>query len=460
MFQADILLPIENQVRELDAKLLLACTAAQRGYSAIIGWKSDIEQGIYRFQSGSLYLAKSFAPVNMKMLRILKELGHYVIAWDEEGMVHYPPDVYFGRRFSGDILPYVDRIIAWGEDYSQLLHLYQSPFPLPIHILGNPRGDLLRAEMRPLFDEMVKSLTAQYGNYILLNTNFPSVNSFDPSLNTCYEDRDAPQGLGLGRGSHGMPEDFARGRFAHLKQILEKFKELLPYLADTYPKHTIIVRPHPSENHDVWQQVAKRYSNVVVKSSGNVLPWILGSSLLIHNGCTTAVEAFAMSKPAISYEPYQNDRYDNHLPTDLSDSCESYDQLKTCIDAYLENPTPQHTSTQQEQLTKFLASMDGPLASERIVDLIDSMHKDGLLSPTNHESRIRPLGQAVVRHAKKKFKRMTGKLRYSKAFQEQRFPDLNHTELEQKVQVFCHLLKFPKPIKLDPLKTNLIRVTT
>ncbi|MGB0911614.1 MAG: hypothetical protein ACPGYT_14740, partial [Nitrospirales bacterium] len=99
-------------------------------------------------------------------------------------------------------------------------------------------------------------------------------------------------------------------------------------------------------------------------------------------------------------------------------------------------------------------------ACERIVDLIDTMHKDGSLSKKDRRSRIKPLGQAIMRHATKKFKRITGKLRYSKAFQEQRFPNLNHTELEQKVQVFCHLLKFPKPIKLDPLKTNLIRVTT
>jgi len=198
MYQADLILPIENQVRELDAKLLLACTVAQRGYSVIIGWKSDIEQGIYRFHPGSLYLAKSFAPVNLKMLRILKDLGHHVIAWDEEGLVHYPPDVYFGRRFTGDILPYVNRIIAWGEDNAQLLRHYQSPFPLPIHVLGNPRGDLLRTELRPFFETEVKKLVDQHGHYILVNTNFPSVNCFDPTLNTATKITRLPKVWPLG----------------------------------------------------------------------------------------------------------------------------------------------------------------------------------------------------------------------------------------------------------------------
>ncbi|GJL52425.1 MAG: hypothetical protein NPIRA01_36520 [Nitrospirales bacterium] len=460
MFQADLILPIENQVRELDAKLLLACTAAQRGYSVIIGWKSDIEQGIYRFRSGSLYLAKSFAPVNLKMLRILKELGHYVIAWDEEGLVHYPPDIYFGRRFSGDVLPYVDRIIAWGEDNAQLLRQYQSPFPLPIHVLGNPRGDLLRSELRPFFESAVKDLIDQHGHYILVNTNFPSVNCFDPALNTCYEDINAPEGLGLGRGSRGMPEDFARGRYSHLKLLFEKFKELLPWLAETYPNHSIVLRPHPSENQDLWKQEADRYPNIIIKATGNVIPWILGSAVLIHNGCTTAVEAFAMDKPVISYEPYQNERYDNHLPTDLSKCCTTYEQIKISIDQYLKNPTPHPSEFQRLQLTRFLAATDGALASERITDLIDSMQEDSSLSQPTPSSRMKTLGQAMVRHARKKIKRIRGNLQYSKAFQQQRFPDLNQVDLNQKVRDFNHLLKFSKPVKLDPLKTNIIRITT
>ena len=460
MFQADLILPVENQVRELDAKLLLACTVVQKGHSVIIGSKTEIEQGIYRFRQGSLYLAKSFALANVKMLRILKELGHHIIAWDEEGLVHYPPDIYFGRRFSSKILPYVDCIIAWGEDYAQLLHHYQSPFPLPVHVLGNPRGDLLRTELRPLFADEVKNLNAQYGRYILVNTNFPSVNSFDPSLNTCYEDPGATEGLALGKGSAGMPPEFARGRYTHLKRLFEKFRELLPFLAKTYPDQTIILRPHPSEDQDLWKQEAQGFSNIIVKATGNVIPWILGSSVLVHNGCTTAVEAFAMGKPTISYEPYQNERYDNHLPTELSESCIDYDQLQTCLTPYLTHSQSEPLTANRQRIDKYLTAMHDTLACERIADLIDSMLQNDSLRPNSSSSRIKPLGQAMARHAKKKLKGMTGTLRYSKAFQQQRFPDLKYEDLEQKVQAFSQLLKFTKPIQITHLTTNLIRVTT
>ena len=38
-----LLIPVENQVRELDAKLLLACVAARRELVSIIGSKRKIE---------------------------------------------------------------------------------------------------------------------------------------------------------------------------------------------------------------------------------------------------------------------------------------------------------------------------------------------------------------------------------------------------------------------------------
>jgi hypothetical protein len=38
-----ILIPVENQVRELDPKLLLACIAARRGFSAVIGLRPQVD---------------------------------------------------------------------------------------------------------------------------------------------------------------------------------------------------------------------------------------------------------------------------------------------------------------------------------------------------------------------------------------------------------------------------------
>jgi hypothetical protein len=39
--KATLLMPVENQVRELDSKLLLACIASRRGFSSVIGPQSQ-----------------------------------------------------------------------------------------------------------------------------------------------------------------------------------------------------------------------------------------------------------------------------------------------------------------------------------------------------------------------------------------------------------------------------------
>jgi hypothetical protein len=44
-----LLIPVENQVRELDPKLLLACIAARRGFSSIIGLHREIDFRIASF---------------------------------------------------------------------------------------------------------------------------------------------------------------------------------------------------------------------------------------------------------------------------------------------------------------------------------------------------------------------------------------------------------------------------
>ena len=92
-----LLIPVENQVRELDAKLLLACIAARRGLPSIIGSKREVEARIANFPRG-IYLAKSMLHGHSKFLKIARKLGHEIAAWDEDALVHLPSETYFSRR--------------------------------------------------------------------------------------------------------------------------------------------------------------------------------------------------------------------------------------------------------------------------------------------------------------------------------------------------------------------------
>lgn len=452
-----LLIPVENQVRELDAKLFLGYLAAQRGFLVMFGWKTAMENAMYRFPRG-IYLAKSFAPQNLKMLRLIKGLGHRIVAWDEEGLIHYPADVYWGRRITPAILPYLDHLIAWGDDNVELLESHQKPFPVPIHNLGNPRGDFLRPELHAYYQEHVQALRNQYGRFILVNTNFPSVNSFDPELQLAQLDS-ASQTLTLAKGSQGMPEEFAKGRFEYKHRLFMAFQDMVRDLSATLPDTTILVRPHPSESFTPWLDLAKASPNIIVKNEGNVLPWILACSVLVHNGCTTGVEGFALGKPVLVYQPFPYEEFESNLPNQLSTLCSSMDDLVQVIKTITNTARSSRLENPQTKLGKYLTAMDGPLASERIMDFLLTL---GRTSPPQKQGTILyglSFVKSLLRHWKKWKHEKNGTLRYSPAFQQQRFPELQTADLQKRIGRFQEIVHSPNLISVTPFGKNVFTLS-
>ena len=90
---ASLILPVENQVREFDGKLLLACAAAESGFEVVIGSLTFVEF-LLPFLRPGIYVAKSLTPLGEKMVRLARRLGHDIVAWDEESLVRYDAPGY------------------------------------------------------------------------------------------------------------------------------------------------------------------------------------------------------------------------------------------------------------------------------------------------------------------------------------------------------------------------------
>ena len=108
-----LIVPVESQVRELDAKLLLSCVAAERGFPVIIGSRAYTHFHAASFPRG-VYLAKSMRSLSSSMFTILRKLGHEIVAWEEEALVHPPPDTYFTLRLSPTTIRKVSAHICLG----------------------------------------------------------------------------------------------------------------------------------------------------------------------------------------------------------------------------------------------------------------------------------------------------------------------------------------------------------
>lgn len=371
-----LILPVESQVRELDAKLLLACCAVERGYRVVIGSRAFVHFAIAGLPRG-IYAAKSMRGMSDLMFRLIHDLGHAIVAWEEEALVHPPAEVFYPLRLSPGTLRHVSHVFAWGEDYRELLDGYpQRPSGLRQHVTGNPRGDMLRPELRAYFDADVRALRAEFGDFVMINTNFTDVNPYLPTLGLFVPPKDPSRPPRFGQAGKGMPRPFAEGLRAHKQAILGDFLRLIPALEQALPGITLVLRPHPSEDHAVYHALAEKCTRVRVTHRGNVLPWLLACRALVHNGCTTAVESYAMGIPSVAYLATYDPVYDidfQGLPNRLSTQCFGLEELITALRAILAGNAPAGETPERDRLMDhYVAARTGRLASERILDVLDA----------------------------------------------------------------------------------------
>jgi len=458
-----LLIPVENQVRELDPKLLLACIAARRGFSSVIGSRQQLDFRIASFPRG-IYLSKSMTVRSIKMFKILRKLGHEIVTWDEEALVHLPPEIYFSRRLSPKAMGYLSHLFAWGQDNAELWRQYpELPPEVPIHITGNPRNDMLRSEMHGFFEDDVEKLRNTYGDFILINTNFNHINAFYPVQSLFLPVNKPGEVPKFGRAARGMTRKFAEGFCDHKKAVFEDFKGLIPSLERAFPDYTIVVRPHPTEKHEVYHEISARCERVRVTNEGNVIPWLMAAKALIHNGCTTGVEAFVMRVPAISYRATVNDYYDYgfyKLPNRLSHQCFDFEGLRaTLMKIFAGEIGAANGNESKALIDHYLAATTGPLACERIVEVIEKITagRSQLPNPTLI-NRVDGWYRATTRRLIKRLLSYLPDSHNRPEFHRHRYPGISLDEVRERVLRIKQALGDSEKVAVDQISSELFQI--
>lgn len=459
-----LIIPVENQVRELDPKLLLACIAAKHGFSSIIGSRREIHFHITAFPRG-IYLSKSITAASDMMFRIMHFLGHEIVAWDEEALVHLPAETYYSRRLSPKAMSYVSQFFAWGEDNAELWRKYPHfPEGGKIQITGNPRNDLLRSEMCPYYRDDVDRILNRFGDYILVNTNFNHVNAFTPVQNLFQPVKGIHERPQMGRAAKGMTREYAEGLYQHKKAIFKHFQAMIPKLEQFFPGHTIVVRPHPTENQDIYHQIAAQCKRVKVTNEGNVVPWLMACKALIHNGCTTGIEAYAMGIPAISYRATVDDRYDQgfyRLPNLVSEQCFDWDDLRETLRQILDGNLPVFSEDGRKKLIDWhLAAMDSELACERIVAICEQIASErNEIKSSTLIDRLQGKTLATVRTMIKRYKDSRPGSHNRAEFQKHRYPQLAVRDIAKRISNFQQLLGIDQDLRIEPFQGQFFLIT-
>ncbi len=361
-------LPIETKAREFDAKMLLACMAAERGWGAIIGGKSVLRRFQKHLPRG-VFLEKNIGPRQTAQFASNKAHGNRVAPWCEEGLTYFSKPDFFRLKFDERAFVLADYAFVWGQWQKNAIVAQRGKDDRKIIACGNPRLDMLRPEMRPFYAASVDELRRIHNRIILINTNFSGCN-----LNSNESFKELLKRTGKLRDK--ATEVFAGNYVAFQERMFGYFKDALPALAEAFPQHTIVIRPHPSEGHPAWDAIAKPHANVKVIFEGSAIDWILASEILIQNNCTTGAEAFVLKAPCISYRPFRDSDFDDELINGLGHTATNLPDLVEMTRAIVEGTdpsTPEQRAEWDKLASLHMSALDGRPASERILDHLEQL---------------------------------------------------------------------------------------
>lgn len=325
------LMPIETTVRELDYKLLLAARlkAPNRRF---IFCRDDLAPQLLGVVSRGIYIGQNIrsragAATTAERYRRLRSAGFRLIHLDEEGAVYpgqEPEWAYWVRQRMGD-LPYArpDTICTWGRFQAAILNAQPSTESVRIAQTGHPRFDLCGAFLGAYRDE-IAAIRRKYGEYCLINTNFGAGNSV---LGT-KEFFSNVEGY--------QPHDSGR-RLAWVREWRTSacgpplFIGLIHEICGEFSEMQFVVRPHPSEDHDLYRAATRGLRNVTVDATGSVIAMAAASRAMIHNGCTTAIEGHLAGARVLCYCPPEIGRGSTWIASIFGSECTSAEEIRDAL---------------------------------------------------------------------------------------------------------------------------------
>ncbi|MDM8542145.1 hypothetical protein QUF90_13740 [Desulfococcaceae bacterium HSG9] len=330
-FKTNTLFPIETINRELDFRLFLAVMAANSSHRIFVGQHNVLDK-LIPYMKGGIYVGKTLFktsfPTDLSYYRLLKKQGFSIVHLDEEGAFYAGDEDNWRRvldiRLDPSVLKRDDFICTWG-DFQKKHYISKNPeLAQNIRVTGHPRFDLYKKIYRHYFEQEAKLIKEKYGHYILINTNLTTANNgfglrITFSSQYGYLPKDQNKRMSVVR------------RWAQANHVLSNMVALIHRLSFEFPDFSIVVRPHPSEEQNFYRTVFSGVENIHVVHSGPVGHWIVAAEVLIHDGCTTAVEAYLADTQIISFKPYENDQESFNLPNLLGNICSTEEKVVALI---------------------------------------------------------------------------------------------------------------------------------
>ena len=375
----NIYISIETVLRELDSKLLLAVVAASRGHEVIVSDTESIFKGLNRkFLRPGIFHVKSLTPGEAKINRhnAIINNGCKLTSIDEEGgLVDYGYERMIKQRYSALTVKQASAVFAWGpDDFNALKKSFRNHYK-KIYMTGSPRVDLWRPNFYDYWKKNFKK------PYLLIPSNFGAGLSFL----SFYEKMKIRKKRGQ---LDKIPKhlDNLIQREAEQFKLISYFIKAIKYLSKT-KKYNIVLRPHPTENIEIWKILIDNIPNLTVIREDNISLWVKNAFAIMHNGCTTALEASFFKKPIITYAPFKA-YHDRKLANDLGQKVTSINGLSKKIDnilfSYLKKKKQKKINQPLPKIPVNKIFVDEKeTAAKKMIKVWESFSEDNLLKPNN-----------------------------------------------------------------------------
>jgi len=321
-----IFLPIETEARELDYKIVLASQLVEQDVVCIVGQHNVLNSIVHLFNDG-IYIGKNIFLDNMKssndIYKSYKDHNFSIFWYHEEGGIFGAGEENWKTILKEFLDPTRlaedDLILSWGEfqkDFFKSLEPKSS-----IHVVGSCRFDAHKGSaLRSLLEEGSR---VKDRDFILINTNFSSGNHFLPDQAYFKQGQ-------LDTSNSSINKEILKGEYHEDIKMMGYFCEMLSYLAQKNPEKKFVLRPHPTESKEIYQNTFHDFPNIKITNEYSAVEWIERCSVLIQCGCTTAVEAYFLDKPIISYYPFDT-KHLVDITRDLGVLCKSPQEVNEVI---------------------------------------------------------------------------------------------------------------------------------
>lgn len=362
---------VEVKARELEGRTLLALEAATRGFQVVLGCDRHIRAGILsgKLDPGIVY-DKSLTRGKEHKLQALLDCGCRLVSQDEEsGLLDFEYTDFLRFRSSPETVAMADAVFCWGHHDEEAWKQEYAVEAEKIRATGSPRVDFWRRDFAAYYRDPIEAIKQKYGRFILVSSNFVGANSY-----MTREERIA-QGRRNGSIKNKRDEEALLQAIADAEEMYKLFVTLIKILAAELTDVNIVLRPHPAENMAAWQEDLADCENVHVVFEGGISPWLRASAALVHNGCTTGIEAYVGGVPTIAYVPFAS-RLNREVPNAISQVRDTPEGVCEILQTVLSGdvtPVDSRASEKDALIHRRLANLEGETAASRIADTLATL---------------------------------------------------------------------------------------